>query len=142
MKVGLDVDDGSAVDRFEWSDFESALRVELEDSDFVQADRVRTVGGARGEDSGEPTGGVVARMSSERVAMSEMKPGKDEDLRTCGDPINGFKKIRENLQPGSGTAFVSLSWSVASISKLRSDNTNGMYLVEVRFGHSFSRCAQ
>ena len=91
----------------------------------MEAQGVRSVWRSRREDGGERTPSVPARVDSEHVAPSPMKPCDDEDVVPDGDASKSFRCPRLHVQPGIGGSLRALLGLMAPSLELGANEPDG-----------------
>src|SRR5262245_61760678 len=104
----LDIDDRRSIDRFQGRDPEPRTG-DLQDRDPVEPDRVGAIGGARREHTLQRYIDPPARVHPKHVAARVVQPGEHYELVSHGDAGESRSDRGGELQPGLGSALVSLA---------------------------------
>ena len=82
--------------------------LDCEDLDAVQADGVRSIRRAGGEDAGDWPGRVAPGVDLEHEAIGLVEPGEDDDLVSGSQPGGRWKDIRLERDPRVRGALAAL----------------------------------
>jgi hypothetical protein len=121
LQVGLEVDDGCAVDRLERADRE-LQSVDAMDGDSVEPEWVRPIRRPRREDAREWTARVVAWMHLQDVPVRLVQPRHDHELVARDDPLERVCERRLQEDPRVGCSFAALARGIRSSSEGRVDD--------------------
>lgn len=98
----FDVHYRSAIDRFQVIHSQSIMILDCEHLYPVQSDRVRPVGGARRENTGERVSGIVARMNLQDFSLCLMQPRENQNFRPWFDSAERLDKALVDYEPCFG----------------------------------------
>ena|ERR1051326_5823978 len=124
IEYRLDVDDGRAVDGFNWADEHTVLD-DFTYSHAVKADGIRTVGRAGGKYAVKALAGVGAGMNLQRFPSRLVQPGEDDDLVSGAKTMEALGGKGMNFKPGVGRTFDALSRGVFAVLESGADEADG-----------------
>ena len=96
-------------------------RLQVEDLDLVEADRVRPVGRAGREHSAQRIAGVVARVHTENIAVGAIEPGDDDHAVAGGEAVERLGDVGVKGEPGVGRTLVALFRRRCRVGQIRFD---------------------
>ena len=99
----------------------------------MEAERIGAVGRAGGEDAGEGSILVAARMNLESGAAGTMKPGDQNELLADGEAVERVGEFAVDVEPGVRCAFAALARRAFAVLERRADHGDGAKS-EIDFG--------